>query len=282
MHERLPPYDILDHPVDAPIFLFGPPAEITGVLALRNTGDEHAVLRQAKLRGDLIGGESGRRLSTVRLAPDESTNVDLTFEIGPTTPPGVYKAEVEVAGARRAAVVRVTEVTDVDLTPFRLIIESEPGATVEKEVVVHNLGNVDARVNAAAVIPLDDEVLDCRVLRGALDRFTSRENPGFDDLLIDLAEAGRQALDRAGLARVRTVGGVQRIAPGDSRVVGFVVQVPTDLPQGSRYYGRLPVASRFVRLVFVPHRGSVDEEDAAPATAANPPKKRSTSARRRS
>jgi hypothetical protein len=60
--------------------------------------------------------------------------------------------------------------------------------------------------------------------------------------------------------------------------------VPTRLPQGSRYYGRLPVASRFVRLVFVPHRGPVDREgeDSASATAAKPPKKRSTSARRRS
>jgi hypothetical protein len=269
MHERLPSYDIVDHPADAPVFLFGPPKKLTGVVPLRNGGGERAVLRRAALRGDVAGGLAVRRLSSVRLEPDQRSDVELTFDIDPTTPPGEYEAEVEVAGVVRSAVVRVTEAVAVDVTPFRLVIEAAPGDTVEKHVVVQNKGNVDALVNAAAVIPLDDEVLDCRILRGALDRFTSREDATFDDLLVDMAEAGRHALDRAGLARVRTIEGMQTIAPGEARTVGFLIQVPPNLPFGSRYYGRLPVSSRFVRLVFVPHRATVDEDAVdEPATTA--------------
>ena len=103
----------------------------------------------------LAGGEvvSISRLRTTRLLPGTSGEVPAVFAIGRSTAPGTYRGLVELAGVSHLALVQVTELASVMVTPNLLVVESEPGGTVEKEAVIANHGNVDTRLDAYNALP---------------------------------------------------------------------------------------------------------------------------------
>lgn len=276
MHERLPSYDVVAHAPEEPVRLYGPPTQVAGSVALRNPGEERAVLRRASLVGDfLAGGRHTERMSTVKLEPASEGRFDLAFNLDPHTPPGRYECEMEVAGVRRRVEVHVTEVANVRFEPRTLVVQAPPGSTVSKQLVVHNLGNVPLVVEPHLALALDDDLIDCRVLREGLTRFAERDEGGLDQLLRDLAVAGRRVLDDAGVARVKVISGSGEVAPGEVRALDLEVAVPSTLRNGSRYGGRITIGHRVAGVLIVPQRGDrpapeVPEGPPAPAPATRP------------
>jgi hypothetical protein len=257
VHERLPSYNIVAHAQDEPVFLYGPPSRLQGFVRLDNQGEEVVVLRQGRLvidEGEIGGGAvSLSRLRTVRLLPGMSADEPLVFAIRRSTPPGTYRGHVELAGVRHAASVQVTELASVTVTPNLLVIESEPGGTVEKEIVVANQGNVDTRLDAYNGLPLDDELLGCFVLRSAALAFSDRAEGTLDELLGDVAYATKAGFEAAGVAGVTLVDGGVTVPPDAAQTVRLRVDVPEHLRHGTRYVGSMPVGTAYLRLLIVPH-----------------------------
>ena len=175
------------------------------------------------------------------------------FAIRRSTPPGTYRGQVELAGVRHAASVQVTELASVTVTPNLLVIESEPGGRVEKEIVVANQGNVDTRLDAYNGLPLDDELLGCFVLRNAALAFSDRAEGTLDELLGDVAYATKAGFEAAGVAGVTLVDGGVTVPPDAAQTVRLRVDVPEHLRHGTRYVGSMPVGTGYLRLLIVPH-----------------------------
>jgi hypothetical protein len=253
VHERLPSYDVVAHAADEPVFLFGPPNRLQGTVRLHNGGDEVVVLRQGRLVLDDDELVSLSRLRTVKLLPGTRVEAPVVFGFGRNTAPGTYRGQIELAGARHAALVQVTELAAVSVIPTLLVIESEPGGQVEKEIVVANNGNVDTRLDAYNALPLDDELLGCFVLRNAALAFSDREEGTLDELLGDVANATKAGFEAAGVAGLTLVGGGVTVAPGQARPISVQVDVPEHLRHGTRYLGSMPVGTGYLRLLIVTH-----------------------------
>ena len=253
MHETLPSYDIVDHAADDAVFLYGPPSRLQGSVRLSNKGDEVVVLRRARLV--LAGGEvvSISRLRTTRLLPGISAEVPVVFAVGRSMAPGTYRGLVELAGVSHLALVQVTELASVMVTPNLLVVESEPGGTVEKEAVIANHGNVDTRLDAYNALPLDDELLGCYVLRNAALAFSDREVGTLDELLGDVANATKAGFEAAGVAGVTLVDGSVTVPPGIAQTVKLRIDLPAHLRHGTRYVGSMPVGTSYLRLLIVTH-----------------------------
>lgn len=274
MRERVPPYDVVAQELGEPVRLSGPPTRLVGAMPLHNPGEERVVLRRAALVGDLVrGGRHTQRMATVKLEPAAETRFEMLFELDPHTPPGRYQCELDVAGVRRPVEVQVTEVARVRFEPRTIVVQAAPGARVAKQLMVHNVGNVPILVEAHLAVALDDDLLDCRVLRDAVSRFAEREAAGFDELLQDLARAGKRVLDDSGIARVKVRTGAGAVGPGEVRTLDLEITVPETLHHGSRYGGRITIGHRVVGVVIAPQRPGRhldDEPDEEPGPPSKP------------
>lgn len=271
MREHVPPYDVVAQEQGEPVLLSGPPTRLIGAMPLHNPGEERVVLRRAALVGDLVrGGRHTQRMATVKLEPADESRFDMLFELDPHTPPGRYQCELDVAGVRRPVEVQVTEVARVRFEPRTIVVQAEPGARVAKQLVVHNMGNVPIGVEPHLGVVLDDDLLDCRVLRDAVSRFAEREDGGFDELLQDLARAGKRVLDDSGMARVKVRAGAGEVAPGEVRTLDLEITVPQTLHHGSRYGGRITIGHRVVGLLIAPQR-QIRHPDDEPEKEPGPP-----------
>ncbi len=255
MRERLPTYAILPGASEAPLVLYGPPHQLRGSVGVVNPGEERVTLRRACLSGDFLPhGPVTQRMSTLRVRPSEAAHFDLEFNLGPHTAPGRYSGEMEVAGVMHAVDVTVTEVHELNVSPETLVISGAPGSTVSKEIVVHNLGNVPVNIDPMIGLPLDDDLLDCRVLRATTSRLAERNGTSIDDVLKLLADAGQEVLQDAGILRARVTVGAGPLNPGEIRTLTCSFGLPKTLKFGSRYSTRFLIASNMVGLVVVPER----------------------------
>jgi len=265
VHETLPSYDIVDHSADEAVFLYGPPSRLQGSVRLNNKGDDVVVLRRACLIMDDGEVVSVSRLRTVRLLPGMRADAPVVFAIGRSTAPGTYRGLVELAGVRHLASIQVTELASVMVTPNLLVIEAEPGGTVEKEAVVVNHGNVDTRLDAYNGLPLDDELLGCYVLRNAALTFSDREVGTLDELLGDVANATKAGFEAAGVAGLTLVDGSVTVPPGTAQTIRLRINLPEHLRHGTRYIGSMPVGTSYLRLLIVTHHRAGAAMAAPPA-----------------
>ena len=116
----------------------GPPAGLRAEVTVANTGD-----RRLAVRGLTVcrSGAVDLEVQTAALvAPGATASMPVTVTLDPATSPGDYPAEVQVAGVRRAAMLRVDPELAMRLTPRRLL--ATPG-THSISFVAVNEGNVD-------------------------------------------------------------------------------------------------------------------------------------------
>lgn len=122
----------------APLIFNGPPASLRGSLTVANTGDRRLAVRGVTV---LRKGSDDLDVAAAALVPPGATaSLHVTLPVDPGTSPGDYPAEVQVAGIRRAAVLRVEAVLAMHITPRRLL--AGPG-THEVSIEAVNDGNVD-------------------------------------------------------------------------------------------------------------------------------------------
>lgn len=121
-----------------PLIFTGPPSRLSADLMVANTGD-----RRLAVRGVTIVREGAVDLDVKAAAlvpPGATASLAVTLPMDPGTSPGDYPAEVQVAGIRRAAVLRVEALLAMRITPRRLL--AEPG-THGVSIVAVNEGNVE-------------------------------------------------------------------------------------------------------------------------------------------
>ena len=134
---RKVPTKTKERPQD-PLVFSGPPGRLRADLTVANTGDGRLAVRGLTV---LRKGSPDLDVQAAVLVPPGATaSMQVTLPVEPGTRPGDYPAEVEVAGVRRVAVLRVETVLSMSITPRRLL--AEPGMQ-DVSIVAVNEGNVD-------------------------------------------------------------------------------------------------------------------------------------------
>ncbi len=239
---------------DPTVEFFGSTGTMTGTVALRNVTDGRVRLRRTVPRvcSDLSGTGTPLLAHVARrsvLDPSGVGQVPVRLRIPQHTAPGDYQVQVDVGGVVHQAVLHVLEDVAVTVSPEEVVIAggSEPQ---ERRVAVSNDGNVAVTVGSLAV-PLDDDLLDCRSLRGGAKEF-SESGVRFDDFLSAVVRQGNRALQRAGILRMRVPGGEVTVEPGQTVLVPLMFQVPNTLDRHTRYSAVVPVATADLRVHVVP------------------------------
>jgi hypothetical protein len=254
--QRLPDYDVIDLPEDAAIVLVGQPDALQGELRVYNPGEEKLVLRDARVRSEplRIAGRTTSAVHTLELIvlrPGQVRHIPMSIAISPHTPPGEYQGELEVAGRIRPIVLHVTEVVQLDISPPQLVIENRAGEKFTKSVVFTNKGNVSLTIGEIGPVVLDDELMECRVLRAATINFDD-QGKSVSDYLVDIIRQSKAGLEQAGLLRVHNTAGTIVLQPGEVRLVDLEIRVPDKLERHARYFGVAALYTSNLEFVIVP------------------------------
>jgi hypothetical protein len=259
MRERLPDYDIVASPADAPIVLAGPPGRLSGRLALHNTGETRVVLRQASLR-DVSGALGDRPVQhsfhPVVLHPAQGRTMPLRLAIDPATPPGEYHCELEVAGRTRPAVLHVVEAFTISVSPSVVVVENRPGEVQRKQLVVTNDGNVGITVGDIGDVVLEDDMIWCRAERAAIGPWMEKNDPRLEELVVAVLKAARDEAYRSGNLLVRNLAGEVDLPAGATVTIDLEITVPERLHRNSRYKGVTPLFTEDLVFLVVPARGA--------------------------
>ena len=147
------------------------------------------------------------------------------------TPPGTYKGESTIGGKQLGIVVEVEPVMRIRVLPKQTVLEAAASSSVEFGLTVRNAGNVPFDVPKGDVLDFDDAVEQERALgrslRAPLKQGESRVDRFFDEL----------RASHGGEARVTVKSGAGRLAPGESRELACVLDVPGAVQPGRTYAG---------------------------------------------
>ncbi len=242
-------------PHDEPLVLAGPPAKLTGQIDLHNPGDASVVLRDAGFndpRGILRVRPGRQSFSPFVVRAHQHQRGPVTISLDPATPPGEYRAEIELAGSTRPVVLHVTESIDLAVHPQSIVILNQRGAQ-RRRIVVTNEGNVPFAIGDLGDVDLEDDTLSERT-RLALEPVTRAAKSRTKDLdgpvLVLLRLARADAFRESGLS-VRSHGPAVTVTPGETVVIDLDVTLQADLPPNSRYRGRTPLLTRDLKFVVV-------------------------------
>lgn len=258
------PYDFTRASEDEQrILLAGPPRQLTGQVDLRNSTDVDLVLRDASLSdrsGVLTIRPLRQSLSTIVLRPGQHRSVPLTIGIDPTTPPGEYPAELDLAGRSRPVLLNVVESFDLSVQPQSIVVLNLPDRPQQKRIIVTNEGNVRFAIGDVGDVDLEDDVISDRAVRFVLEPWTGIAKPDPDEPVMALLRVGHRRLYRESALSVRRLGGTVEVAPGETRPIDLEITVHAELPQGGRYRGVAPVLTRDLEIIVVSSGGPVESE----------------------
>lgn len=241
---------------------FGAPGLLHALVPVHNgTADPLRLRRTVAARiqrlpaeGEVHPTHVGRR---AMIPPGGTQDVRLHLAVAPHTPPGDYEVEVDIGGGVRAAVLHVTEVVALTVSPGEIVLDNSSDEQLH-EITVSNTGNVDIFISTIAV-PLDDELLECRSFRAAAREFangdhreTDPRRPTFDEFLVEWVRQTDRALQNAGLLRVRSVDGEITVPPGQTRVIKLGFTVPDTVDKHTRFSTFIPIAVEDLVVRVVP------------------------------
>lgn len=246
---------------EQPVVLAGEPDRLQGRLSLFNPTDSRVRLRGGRLRSQsaeavlavAAGEASGAlldRVGSISVRPGEARSVPLSLSLSSHLPPGEYHGVLEFGAWQQAVVCHVTEAVRLLVSPSELVIENRPG-TIERRVVFSNDGNVPLTIGDLGPVVLDDERLQCRVLRATLAAGMA-EARGLDDFVVELARQTHTALEQTGFLRIRNRQGPIVLEPREVRPIDLEIGVPDRLDRHTRYSGTLPVYTTDLSFLLVP------------------------------
>lgn len=251
----------LGAPGQEPIVLAGEPNRLRGRLSLFNPTASRVRLRGGRLRSQsaqaalaVSAGEAGGalidRIGSISVRPGEARSVPLSVSLSPHLPPGEYHGELEFGAWKHAVILHVTESVRLTVSPSLLVIQNRPG-TIQRRVVFSNDGNIPLTIGDLGPVVLDDEQLECRVLRAALAA-GAPEGRGLDDFVVEIARQAQMALERTGFLGIRNKQGPVVLEPQQTRPVELEIRVPDRLDRHTRYSGTLPVYTTDLGFLLVP------------------------------
>lgn len=244
---------------EEPLVLVGEPQRIKGKLHLTNTGTEEVVLQNTQLR--TVTTKKGRGKSAppaleinkplhpIIVRPGRSRSVSVKMALDPTTPPGEYEAELEADGEIKPVIVHIIEKLDISLNPGKLVIRESPGGTATRRVVIQNHGNVPLPIGDIGAVVLEDDRLECRILRRAVAAIdTENSEATFEDHFRTIIAQVQGVLQQAGALRVRNKTGNVTIPPGGTQAIDLEIQLPDTLDKRTRYSASVALYNR--NLIF--------------------------------
>ena len=169
MRERLTDYSLLADGGRA-LTLVGAPGPISHELEFHNSGEQRAILRQATLVSAQIEAAAGQApgvvMPSVVLHPGQARRVPVRITIPLYTPPGRYDGKLHVGGQTVDVVIHVVERYELEIAPTELVLENRAGDRTVRQLVCTNRGNVPLVFGEIGAVVLDDELTNCRSLRG--------------------------------------------------------------------------------------------------------------------
>jgi len=229
---------------EEPLVLVGEPHRLRGKLNLTNMGGEDVVLQGAQFRtpeAKRLKSKGAQRLLEINqplqpiiVRPGRSRSVSVKMSLDPLTPPGEYDAELEVNGQIKPVKLHITERIDLKISPNKIIIRAAPGSTITKRIVFSNNGNVPLSIGELGAVVLEDERMECRIMRrflAAID--TKNREAEMKDYFRTVVEQAQSVLQEAGALRVYNK--AITLEPGSTEAVDFEIYVPESLDKRSRY-----------------------------------------------
>lgn len=249
------PYDVIVAPEGEPLVFAGPPRQLTGRVELHNRSDVDVVLRDAILRDpDKVFSMRPMRqsISPLVLKPYEERRLLLTLVIDPTTPPGEYRAEVELAGQCRTTVLHVSELLDITVRPPSIVLLNRPDQPQRKRIVVANDGNVAFAIGHIGDVDLEDDFLARHTARVVVEPPSQVGKQEVEKPLVVLLRIAHEgAYVEAGMS-VRKVGDELDLAPGETMPIDLDITLQKELRANSRFRGRVPFGTRDLEIIVVP------------------------------
>jgi hypothetical protein len=272
--------DLITLPGDASLVLSGPPSKLTGQVELLNTGAARVVVRDAGVKdpgGVLTGGVSRPAFSTLVLHPNQGRTVPLKIALAPSTPPGEYHVELDVAGQSRPLVLNVMETFDVTVQPDTLVVANLPGQAQHKRLSVTNEGNVAFTIGALGPVDLEDDLAQDRIRRLVVEPWAETTDLDIEALVVAILRATREEVPPGSL-EVSNLTGDIRVMPGQTVSLDLAITLQTELPPNRRYRGVMPLLTTDLEIFVVASSEPVGEEPSAPSRK-SAPKKASTRSR---
>ena len=262
------PYEFIGAPQGESLVLAGPPRRLTGRVELKSRSDSTVIVREVGLsdaRGLLAKGPLVQAIRPLVLRPGQQRRMSMALALDPATPPGEYRAELELGGQVRPVVLLVSEIVDPGLQPSSLVIFNRPGEVQRRRVAVSNEGNVAFTPGEFGAVDLEDDLVAARAMRLRLRPWADLDIPALERsavALVPVASAG--AFREAGL-EVRLAGRPVELLPGATGVIDLELTLQTELPAGSRFRGQIPVLTRNIDVVVVASGApAADRSRAAP------------------
>jgi hypothetical protein len=144
-------------------------------------------------------------------------------------------AEILVGEHAYPVRLEVTEDISLSATPSTILVENEPGGRAKRRVVYENTGNVPVTVGRLGALPLDEQLAECRTMRGMLADFGDKAET-FDQWLTAYLRSGKKQLEKSGLLWVDAEKGPVTIQPGETAAVDLMIRMPDTLERSTRYY----------------------------------------------
>jgi hypothetical protein len=242
-----------------PLVLVGPPRGVRGEIVVRNPGDEKVIIRQPLMRAIAAEGrgkqakaaalrDTALALRRIVVRPGQERQVPIALALDATTPPGTYRAELDLDGELRKVILHVVEDLSFSLEPRDLVIPNRPGAKIDKRIVITNSGNVSLSVKTIGAIVLDEELVHCRALRGAITD-VGRTMKNLDDFVVALGHRYHALYDKLVL---KVQNDPTTVEPGETAVVDLTISLPDKLEVRARYFASAPIATDSLTFTIVP------------------------------
>lgn len=168
----------------------------------------------------------------------------LTVKLPESTAPGVYSAQLEIAGEQHPVELNVEAEERLIVGSGELEFEAEPGAAAEIKSTLSNRGNVSIVLPASFACRIsDDDALE--------EAFTSTYRQETDDALKLFSHWIRKLREGdGGTLECSVMAGGDALAPGEQRAVTIKTTLPSKLKPGHVYHGVLELGP-LVRLIGV-------------------------------
>lgn len=244
---------ILD--AEQPLVLVGPPRGVRGEFRLQNPTDRKVIVHEPRVRpataqraaATAVLGEVPMVMRRIIMRPGQSRPIPVALALDPRTPPGTYDAELEIHGQLRTVVMHVLEEVSLAIAPQGLVLPNHPGK-VRKTVVFTNHGNVPIPVRSLGTVVLDEELVHCRALRGAL----SDVGETMESLDHFAAALGRRYHKLYETLVLKVQNSAVTLEPGQTQAVDLTITLPKGLEARSRYSGYAAISTNNLTFTVVP------------------------------
>jgi hypothetical protein len=208
----------------APIRFTGAPTRMTAMFPAM----------QGATRSGVVVMADGEPLPlTIRRMHSATTSPALlSFRLPKSTRPGSYAGSAEVGEARISVVIDVEARPRVKFLPSKVAFRAGPGARVEAQVTVVNLGNTEVAVEAKSSFCVFDSHGVEHAFYAALTEEKADGRERIDRVMDELAES------HGGMVRAVVVKGAGKLDPEECRELTVEFQFARRLRGGQTYVGQ--------------------------------------------